>query len=420
MAEREARVMASYEDARGSFHALLRWHLDNGTRPSGAGHPRRLRWTNGAFARAIREAFKTTCDESAVRHWKTGRHLPDAETKLDYIERVLFGNEPTGQYADYRDDLRKAYASAKDGSAPLPQHRSPEMERVAEAARTHGMPSISVDGATKNVILERLWTLLNDGDQVERRPEAQRPWKAEALRLIDTLLGSSPINVHSEGFYEFRNAGTLDEQRAILRAIIQSTGERGDLRSLLEELLAKAGKIAEQPDVQRPWRAQVARLIDTFLGPSPINVHSEGFYEFRNAATFDEQQAILRAILLSAPRPKRANVPLGPVDAKLTPRNRDELRRARNKLVEERIAALPYIVGTRLFQINDHTDEGYSIHVSFDGSRTSATEVLKTIRDTFDTVLPNVPYWGEMLSESDNSVAFGFTYLDNNRKYRNG
>jgi hypothetical protein len=101
--------MTPYDEARKEFHTLLRWHLENGTCPAG-NYRKGLPWKSAAFARAIREKFKITCDESAVRHWIEGRHLPG--TRLDYIELVLFGAEPAGQHNAWRNDFRQAYAVA--------------------------------------------------------------------------------------------------------------------------------------------------------------------------------------------------------------------------------------------------------------------------------------------------------------------
>jgi predicted nucleotide-binding protein len=65
----------------------------------------------------------------------------------------------------------------------------------------------------------------------------------------------------------------------------------------LNELLKKAGKIKNAD--RSAWAAETRRLIDVLLGPSPINLHSEGYWEFNNARSHEEKTAILRGILVS-------------------------------------------------------------------------------------------------------------------------
>ncbi len=81
-----------------SFGGVLDWHLRNGTRPDGPGHP----WTNKTFA----SAFVTTVGERSVRNWRKGRHVPSA---IDHIERALFGSNETNRYEAWRQELRAAY-----------------------------------------------------------------------------------------------------------------------------------------------------------------------------------------------------------------------------------------------------------------------------------------------------------------------
>jgi hypothetical protein len=98
--------MPSYDEAQKSFSGLLHWHLVNGTRPSGDKANGR-EWGNKEFAGVLKHGLT----EKAVRNWRAGRNLPRL---LDHIERALFGDEVTPQYATWRSDLRAAYAAAAD------------------------------------------------------------------------------------------------------------------------------------------------------------------------------------------------------------------------------------------------------------------------------------------------------------------
>jgi hypothetical protein len=51
-------------------------------------------------------------------------------------------------------------------------------------------------------------------------------------------------------------------------------------------------------------------------------------------------------------------------------------------------------------QLEDHSDKGYLIDVSFD-STLSAASALSIIREVFQERLPDTPIFGEMKSESD-------------------
>src|SRR5208282_3042164 len=95
---------ATYSEARTTFSSLLHWHLVNGTRRPG--DPKRHKaWGNKEFGGALKQTF----DEKSVRNWRKGITIPRI---LDHIERTLFGEEMSGQYVSWRDDLRAAYAAA--------------------------------------------------------------------------------------------------------------------------------------------------------------------------------------------------------------------------------------------------------------------------------------------------------------------
>jgi len=73
-----------------------------------------------------------------------------------------------------------------------------------------------------------------------------------------------------------------------------------DVLTRLHQLL-DAGRTLKGDDRRNTakWRAETLRLIDALLGPSPINIHSEGYYEFQSAESHEEKVAILNAILIS-------------------------------------------------------------------------------------------------------------------------
>ncbi len=67
-------------------------------------------------------------------------------------------------------------------------------------------------------------------------------------------------------------------------------------------------------------------------------------------------------------------------------------------------------------KLEDHTDKGYLIYVKFD-DRQCAAEVLSLIRQTIENCFPDVPFWGEKKTESDDAVSFAYTtYIDEYNK----
>src|SRR5256885_780977 len=94
--------MLSRQQRPTTFGALLDWHLNHGTRPTGLGN----RWTNKGFAAAV----ALDINERSVRNWRRGTATPNA---LDHIEHALFSNNKTKQYVKFRHELREAYAVAK-------------------------------------------------------------------------------------------------------------------------------------------------------------------------------------------------------------------------------------------------------------------------------------------------------------------
>ena len=62
-------------------------------------------------------------------------------------------------------------------------------------------------------------------------------------------------------------------------------------------------------------------------------------------------------------------------------------------------------------QLEAHTDSGYLLYVDFD-ERQCAAAVLSLISTTLQDLFPDVPFWGEMKTESERSVSFAYTYID--------
>jgi hypothetical protein len=106
---------------------------------------------------------------------------------------------------------------------------------------------------------------------------------------------------------------------------------------------------------------------------------------------------------------------------KVTPKERDAIRAERNELLMARLNRYPGVVDCSVFQLDDHTDNGYLLYVRFDQSKTSAAETVSLIREYLDELFPEVPVWGEMKSEGDDSVGFAYTYIDEyNKRARSG
>jgi hypothetical protein len=96
---------------------------------------------------------------------------------------------------------------------------------------------------------------------------------------------------------------------------------------------------------------------------------------------------------------------------KITPKQRDSIRAERNRVLTETLKTHDGITDCGVMQLEDHTDKGFLVYVDFD-DRQSPPEVLSLIRRTFDECFPDVPIWGEMKTESDSTVSFAYTYID--------
>jgi transcriptional regulator with XRE-family HTH domain len=115
-----------------------------------------------------------------------------------------------------------------------------------------------------------------------------------------------------------------------------------------------------------------------------------------------------------APEPHPNSGLPSPSASHLSPEERDTLRSDRNDQLRGALQHETGVTDSGILQLEDHSDKGYILHVTFDREKTSAAEVLSKIRATFERLFPDVPYFGQKLTERDDSVGFGFTYLDHN------
>jgi tetratricopeptide (TPR) repeat protein len=92
-----------------AFSALLRWHMDRGTRPSGSPEAEGLPWSVKELANAA-----GTTDRS-LGSWRNGGHPED----LRPLENAFFGKEADTKYAWFRDELRRAYRLARSGNSGI-------------------------------------------------------------------------------------------------------------------------------------------------------------------------------------------------------------------------------------------------------------------------------------------------------------
>lgn len=101
---------------------------------------------------------------------------------------------------------------------------------------------------------------------------------------------------------------------------------------------------------------------------------------------------------------------------KVSPKRRDAIRAERNEMLKSNLERLNGIKGCRFFQLDDHTDNGYITYIEFDPDETSAAQIVSNIREALNNLFPDVPVWGEMKTETEKSVGFAFTYIDEYNK----
>jgi DNA-binding winged helix-turn-helix (wHTH) protein len=93
-------------------------------------------------------------------------------------------------------------------------------------------------------------------------------------------------------------------------------------------------------------------------------------------------------------------------------RERDTKRSERNNRLVAALKAYDGIGDCWVMQLEDHSDKGYLASVEFDPARRSAAETASLIRSILDDMEPHVPFWGELKNETENSVSFAYTYID--------
>ena len=136
--------------------------------------------------------------------------------------------------------------------------------------------------------------------------------------------------------------------------------------------------------------------------------------DLRYAISLDELCRYFREVFTV--QPELQPEPLPPVsNKKVTPKQRDAIRAERNKMLVESLKARDGITDCTVFQLEDHTDNGYLVYLTFD-DRQSAAEVLSLVRRTFEQLFPDLPIWGEMKTETESTVSFAYTYIDEYNK----
>lgn len=97
--------------------------------------------------------------------------------------------------------------------------------------------------------------------------------------------------------------------------------------------------------------------------------------------------------------------------------SRDAIRERRNREIVEVLSSGEGVIDCTVWQLDDHTDDGFLLHVKFDPAATHAALVLKKIREAFQGLEPYVPYHGQKATESSDAVSFAYTYFDKYNKY---
>lgn len=116
--------------------------------------------------------------------------------------------------------------------------------------------------------------------------------------------------------------------------------------------------------------------------------------------------------LFQPPSPKKETKP----GAKVSPKERDAIRAERNEMLKNALEQQDGIRDCSFIQLDDHTDNGYLANVKFNPEVTSAGHIVSSIRATFDEMFPDIPIWGEMKTEDEESVGFAYTYIDEYNK----
>jgi len=121
----------SADREKSSFHLLLRFHLDRGTRPQGARGSLGMKWAIPKFAHAVGVA------EHTVRDWLAAKYPPN-ESNFVSIEGTLFGQNH--EYDEWRLELRQALTVARAQSASKSFSATPSASPVTEVSNWGSRP----------------------------------------------------------------------------------------------------------------------------------------------------------------------------------------------------------------------------------------------------------------------------------------
>jgi hypothetical protein len=209
--------MAAYNEVTESFHTLLDWHLvDNGTRPPGDKFPFGTRWGDEEFGEAVGRDISRKFTGKAVSQWRKGAYAPRIKL-IDHILRALFGYNPTGAHAAWREDLRKAYEVAKRGKSESAPRTVEDQEPAAGSAySTTNAKSIGQDS---NDYSKELQSIIYALEHHHTNPEGifwigqtlvqcrsflkRREASGSALSLVESLLDDIDADERSkEGVFD--------------------------------------------------------------------------------------------------------------------------------------------------------------------------------------------------------------------------
>jgi len=134
--------------------------------------------------------------------------------------------------------------------------------------------------------------------------------------------------------------------------------------------------------------------------------------KFHHKTRLADVKEYLKALFQPLPSPTSEAKP----GSKVSPTKRDAIRAERNEMLKNALTQRDGIRDCTFLQLDDHTDNGYLVYIKFDPEVTSAGAVVSSIRQTFDELFPSIPFWGEMKTETEESVGFAYTYIDEYNK----
>jgi len=354
-----------------SFVVMLNWLMGYGVSPKGTPAARGRRWTNAAFAR------DTGATDRSVRNWRSGNSIP---AYFASIERVLFADNST--YDPWRVELWNAYARALDAQGTAKVGHRDELVPRSPAPSTPTLRFTDGDWITAAIVApERAKTIL----------------KGAAARLNRL---SPPKR-------------TIESVEGYIEAKIGEIGKRQSVPDASDEFRSEACISGVVVDI-------LGRELGNFLWNAGERPDDDPISVFRETV----KAFLIADSKTNASRPKSEPKvthqskagELGPVTGRVSPKQRDAIRAERNRKLVAALETCPGIEHTWVMQLEDHSDKGYLISVDFDPRQQSASDVLTLVRGILDEMTPHVPFWGQMMTEAEESVSFGFTYIDEYNK----